>query len=1035
MLALVTMAQTAFGQAGPGAIFQGENILMLKQNQIFKNSNVKIMTGDTDDPTAVAKSADQGSLYIREGSGTLYQKADNGLSTNWNSLLIGPVGSGTDECVARWDGTGVPLLQNSLLCITDAGAATGLVSAIVGNISISGNTLASSNANGNIVLNPNGTGQVNLPDLTASRPLKLDASNNATASQINLASTNDVTGLLPPANGGLGTDVSAAANGSLLYKNGAAYSASAAGAAGQALVSGGAGSPTWFAPTATRCAFYGTNGVLAEDAGCVYDAATDTMTLAGPLIVDDTAMYIGNRLGTVGTYVGLEAGLNAGVASEKSVGVGYRALRGSVSGMQNTAVGFQALFGTTGNANTAIGSEAGVVNTTGVANTMVGSSALFWNNGDFNTSLGYNSVYNTTTGSSNVGLGATTLFSNLTGSNNTAIGREAGFSALGSGNVFLGYQAGYSETGSNKLYIDNSSTATPLIGGDFSTNVVTVTGELIVSGLTASLPTKTNGSKQLVSGAIDLASGTEVTGVVPAARLTAMVGASGVANGVQGAVPAPLIANQFHFLRGDGTWQETPSDAPDVTYTPTTGADWTDPDPANVQEGLDDLAARVSGGVLSSVGTIDSVAKSANGATVSGTALILQNADNDDVGLVSIAAQSLAGIKTFINGIIDSTLTAGRCMLVGTSGRHIDDAGCTFNTTTDVLTVGAIRPGSTTQLSAPGSMTTADRLASTPVEGDFVWDTDLNTMYQYSGTAWVAVSSASPSQYWAGALSGADVDLGTTADGGTWNNAANASLTTLSAEVTASGGISCSAIGSGNVGVTCTGLTIGLKKVCMGGLRTMVGTNIDQSFRIASCDGSSVCSTTTADDYSETWSDTSTLASNRSGPNYTCRTVDVLASGAYTFNLQETTDAVTAATTNNILASSVQRKIYMTIEDASPLGAGSTLKKCSFGFGGAGSIGSTCTSTPCTIYAELTECVTSVTRVGTGSYEINFNTGYWTGAQTYNCSQTTIDYGVNGCYPTSTSGSTRGQNIMYSACKAAGAGLENASISVMCEGY
>jgi hypothetical protein len=35
---------------------------------------------------------------------------------------------------------------------------------------------------------------------------------------------------------------------------------------------------------------------------------------------------------------------------------------------------------------------------------------------------------------------------------------------------------------------------------------------------------------------------------------------------------------------------DTPSELP---YTPTTGSDWVDPDPASVQEGLDDLAARV----------------------------------------------------------------------------------------------------------------------------------------------------------------------------------------------------------------------------------------------------------------------------------------------------------------------------------------------------------------------------------------------------------------------------------------------------------
>ncbi len=44
--------------------------------------------------------------------------------------------------------------------------------------------------------------------------------------------------------------------------------------------------------------------------------------------------------------------------------------------------------------------------------------------------------------------------------------------ATATGNVFLGYNSGYSETGSNKLYIENSNSGAPLIGGDFSTNRV-----------------------------------------------------------------------------------------------------------------------------------------------------------------------------------------------------------------------------------------------------------------------------------------------------------------------------------------------------------------------------------------------------------------------------------------------------------------------------------------------------------------------------------------------------------------------------------
>lgn len=147
---LFIFTQVAFGQAGPGAIFQGPNILQLKPNIKFKDSNVLILTNDTDSPAVVAKDAPQGSLYIRSGTGVLYQKLDNGLSTNWQPLLVGPAGSGTDNCVARWDGTGSPTLQDSLFCITDLGVGSGLTQLNVEDLTLDQNTISTTAGNLNL---------------------------------------------------------------------------------------------------------------------------------------------------------------------------------------------------------------------------------------------------------------------------------------------------------------------------------------------------------------------------------------------------------------------------------------------------------------------------------------------------------------------------------------------------------------------------------------------------------------------------------------------------------------------------------------------------------------------------------------------------------------------------------------------------------------------------------------------------------------------------------------------------------------------
>ncbi len=116
-------------------------------------------------------------------------------------------------------------------------------------------------------------------------------------------------------------------------------------------------------------------------------------------------------------------------------------------------------------------------------NTGVGNVALNQNiNGENNTALGYSAGYSITNGNNNVSLGYGALSSNTIGNENTVIGSQAGTLATGSGNIFIGYQAGYNETGNNKLYIANSNTATPLIGGDFSIAQVDINGTLKITG-------------------------------------------------------------------------------------------------------------------------------------------------------------------------------------------------------------------------------------------------------------------------------------------------------------------------------------------------------------------------------------------------------------------------------------------------------------------------------------------------------------------------------------------------------------------------
>jgi hypothetical protein len=83
-----------------------------------------------------------------------------------------------------------------------------------------------------------------------------------------------------------------------------------------------------------------------------------------------------------------------------------------------------------------------------------------------------------TTGSNNVIIGRRAAQNSSTSDRNTYVGTESGQNSNGTDNIFLGYRAGQNEGGSNKLYIENSSSSSPLIYGEFDTNRIKINGQL-----------------------------------------------------------------------------------------------------------------------------------------------------------------------------------------------------------------------------------------------------------------------------------------------------------------------------------------------------------------------------------------------------------------------------------------------------------------------------------------------------------------------------------------------------------------------------
>ncbi|MCI5057779.1 MAG: hypothetical protein MRY83_16810 [Flavobacteriales bacterium] len=142
---------------------------------------------------------------------------------------------------------------------------------------------------------------------------------------------------------------------------------------------------------------------------------------------------------------------------------------------------------TSGNANTVVGVQSfGKSQNTSLENVALGYSCAFeCTTGDYNAYVGSTCGQEQITGSNNVGFGTFADGWATGGSNNTTIGGNSSFAGVGrtsSSCVYLGTSAGANNTTSSRLYIDNSSTASPLIFGNFGTNAVTINGSLTVTG-------------------------------------------------------------------------------------------------------------------------------------------------------------------------------------------------------------------------------------------------------------------------------------------------------------------------------------------------------------------------------------------------------------------------------------------------------------------------------------------------------------------------------------------------------------------------
>jgi len=209
-----------------------------------------------------------------------------------------------------------------------------------------------------------------------------------------------------------------------------------------------------------------------------------------------TALYE-NTTGFTNIAIGVR-NMETNTTGNNNTSVGHTAMLDNITGSYNTAFGVGAAGGnTSGGRNVAIGALCLYNNTEGSSNIAVGYIALADNEtGNYNIAIGDSAAAKTLT-SNTVAIGSKSLYNNVNGTNNTVLGSQAGYNTTGSGNVFLGYHAGRNETGSNKLYIDNSNTASPLLYGDFNTDLLRVNGTLNINN-DYSFPVADGGPNQVL---------------------------------------------------------------------------------------------------------------------------------------------------------------------------------------------------------------------------------------------------------------------------------------------------------------------------------------------------------------------------------------------------------------------------------------------------------------------------------------------------------------------------------------------------------
>ncbi|MEN9953386.1 MAG: hypothetical protein RLZZ520_1654 [Bacteroidota bacterium] len=337
----------------------------------------------------------------------------------------------------------------------------------------------------------------------------------------------------------------------------------------------------------------------------------------------------------------------------ENTAIGEESMRNNTSGMGNTAIGLQSLYNnTTGTFNVAIGYKPIHQNTTGAHNIAIGQY----------------SSYNNTTANHNISIGSSSLTANTIGSDNISIGTESQYqNDRGNRNITLGKSALWNNVnGSSNVAIGAYAQYAGAYG--MNTDFVTAIGDM------AGYNNQGNNNTFIGKGS-DLSSQTSSIINATAIGYEAKVNAS---NTIQlGNSLVTKVSTSGTLTAGAVTYPNTDGTAGQVLTTNGTGT----------------LAWSTVSGV-SSVGSILG-SSTAEGASISSGVFSLSPADGTNPGIVTTAAQTFAGAKTFSSNLTAPSFTVDG----GTSSQFLKADGTVDGTTyvpknTTKISIGSSAAGS-----------------------------------------------------------------------------------------------------------------------------------------------------------------------------------------------------------------------------------------------------------------------------------------------------------------------------------------------------